>query len=84
MSSRTLGTSTVLIREIVQQALTSGFLTIEAENLLRELLTTKYDSEDLNAFMLLQKAAMKGHVQQESRKLYPLSTSSSFLETSIS
>jgi hypothetical protein len=58
-----------LIREVVQQALTTGYLTIAAENQLRQLLTTKYDWEDLNAFMTLQAAAMAGSVRQESREL---------------
>jgi hypothetical protein len=57
-----------LIREIVCQALSSGFLTCEAENQLRYLLQhTKYEQEDLQAFMLLQRAAMAGRVVQESR-----------------
>lgn len=60
----------VLIREIAQQALTVGYLTIEAENELRQMLTnTQYDLEDLNAFMTLQLAAMSGTVKQESRHL---------------
>lgn len=56
-----------LIREVVQQALITGLLTIEAENQLRQLLSTKYDREDLRAFMTLQTAAMAGSVKQESR-----------------
>ena len=57
----------LLIREIVQHALATGYLTIEAENQLRQLLRTKYDANDLNAFMLLQQAAMSGSIRQESR-----------------
>ncbi|HEY9675732.1 MAG TPA: hypothetical protein V6D11_30085 [Waterburya sp.] len=57
----------MLIREVVQQAITKGYLTVAAENQLRQLLTTKYDSEDFNAFMRLQQAAMDGRVLQESR-----------------
>lgn len=57
----------LLIREIVQHALATGSLTIEAENQLRQLLRTKYDASDLNAFMLLQQAAMSGSIRQESR-----------------
>ena len=57
----------MLIREGVQQAITKGCLTVAAENQLRQLLTTKYDLEDFNAFMRLQQAAMDGRVQQESR-----------------
>ncbi|NQE37641.1 hypothetical protein [Microcoleus asticus] len=59
----------VLIRDLAQQALTLGYLTIEAENQLRRMLTTtKYELEDLNAFMALQLAAMSGGVKQESRE----------------
>lgn len=60
----------VLIRDLAQQALALGYLTLEAENQLRRMLTTtKYDLEDLNAFMALQLAAMSGGVKQESREL---------------
>lgn len=58
-----------LIREVVQQALMTGLLTIEAENQLRQLLSAKYDQEDFRAFMTLQRAAMSGSVKQESRHL---------------
>jgi hypothetical protein len=57
------------IRDVVQQALRTGVLTIDAENQLRQLLTTKYDREDFRAFMTLQDAAMSGSVKQESRLL---------------
>ncbi|WP_446369680.1 hypothetical protein [Coleofasciculus sp. D1-CHI-01] len=60
----------MLIREIVQQALTTRYLTREAEDQLRQLLRSKYDSQDLQAFMTLQNAVMEGQVQQESR-LFP-------------
>jgi hypothetical protein len=59
----------VLIREVVEQALRTGYLTVEAEEELRQLLAQKYDLEDLNAFMLLQHAAMSGRVKQQSREL---------------
>lgn len=60
----------VLIRDLVQQAMTIGYLTIESENLLCLMLsTTTYELEDLNAFMTLQLAAMSGLVKQESREL---------------
>jgi hypothetical protein len=55
------------IREVVQQALHSGVLSIEAENQLRHLLALGYEPEDFRAFMTLQTAAMAGRVQQESR-----------------
>ncbi|MBV9389564.1 MAG: hypothetical protein JOZ78_24345 [Chroococcidiopsidaceae cyanobacterium CP_BM_ER_R8_30] len=57
-----------LIRDVVQTALTTGFLTIEAENQLRQLLASKYEQEDFLAFMILQEAAMTGQVKQESRE----------------
>ena len=59
----------VMIRDVVRQALSTGFLNIEAEEQLRKLLKTKYDLEDFKAFMLLQEAAMVGQVKQESREL---------------
>jgi hypothetical protein len=55
------------IRELATEALEKGFLSLEAENRLREMLKQKYELEDLQAFMCLQKAAMSGIVQQESR-----------------
>jgi hypothetical protein len=59
--------STMQIREIVQQVLSTGFLSIEAEDQLRRMLSSKYDQEDFQAFMQLQNAAMIGSVRQESR-----------------
>ncbi|AFZ58370.1 hypothetical protein H6G54_04390 [Anabaena cylindrica FACHB-243] len=56
------------IRDVVQTALATGYLTLQAENQLRELLTSQYDFEDLNAFMALQEAAMTGQIKQESRE----------------
>lgn len=60
----------VLIRDLAQEAMTIGYLSVEAENLLRRMLTTTtYELEDLNAFMTLQLATMSGMVKQESREL---------------
>jgi hypothetical protein len=61
--------SMLLIRDVVQQTLSIGYLSVEAEERLRQLLRTKYDKDDLNAFMMLQKAAMDGFVKQESFEL---------------
>ncbi|NEN99724.1 MAG: hypothetical protein F6J94_21655 [Moorea sp. SIO1F2] len=61
----------LLIRDIVKQALTTGYLTIEAEDKLRRMLHQKhkkYDLADLDAFMVLQEAAMTGRVRQQSRE----------------
>jgi hypothetical protein len=56
------------IRDIAQEALIKGYLTVEAENQLRCLLASRYELEDFNAFMALQEAAMMGKVRQESRE----------------
>ncbi|MGK7872711.1 MAG: hypothetical protein AB4426_05175 [Xenococcaceae cyanobacterium] len=58
-----------LIREIVQQAMTTGYLNLDAEDKLQQLLKSNYDLEDFNAFMSLQWAIMDGHVKQESLEL---------------
>ncbi len=57
------------IRGIVHKALDTGYLSVEAENNLRELLKQNYEQEDFNAFLRLQQAAMEGGVKQESREL---------------
>lgn len=59
----------LLIRNVVHEALSTGYLTIEAEEQLRQMLSKKYDLEDLKAFMILQQAAMAGQVKQQSREL---------------
>ena len=58
-----------LIREVVKQALKTGYLTVEAEEKLRKMLRTKYELEDFEAFIDLQQATMLGMVKQESREL---------------
>jgi len=60
--------NTALIRDLVQNTLATGYLTIEAEDQLRQLLAGKYEKEDFLAFMILQEAAMTGQVKQESRE----------------
>jgi hypothetical protein len=60
------------IQDIVQQALTTGYLSVEAENQLRQLLQCKLNANDLRAFWILQNAAMTGCVKQESRELQSL------------
>lgn len=59
-----------MIREIVKQALNTGYLTVEAEEKLKMMLRNKYELEDLEAFIDLQQAAMIGMVKQESRELF--------------
>ena len=57
----------MLIREVVQQAIVAGYLSVEAENQMQQIFASaKCDLEDLNAFMSLQLAAMAGRVRQES------------------
>jgi hypothetical protein len=56
------------ICELVQQALNTGYLDLEAEKQLRQLLVAKYDKEDLKFFMKLQLAAMNGEVTLESHE----------------
>jgi hypothetical protein len=58
----------MLIRELVQQVLNTGYLSVTAEEELRSLLQNKYEPEDFSAFMQLQQAAMEGRVRQESRE----------------
>ncbi|ARV62925.1 hypothetical protein BZZ01_08595 [Nostocales cyanobacterium HT-58-2] len=59
----------MLIRDVVQEAITTGYLSVAAEEQLRSLLRTKYELEDLDAFMKLQEAARLGKIRQESREL---------------
>ncbi|MFW6296704.1 MAG: hypothetical protein ACOC04_05890 [Halothece sp.] len=58
-----------VISQLVEEAIHSGYLTIEAEDKLRQLLRQKYSQADFEAFMLLQQAAMSGKVKQQSREL---------------
>ena len=57
------------ISEIVRQALTTGCLTLKAEDELLVRLRNKYGLEDLEAFIELQEAVIIGQVTQESREL---------------
>ncbi|MEM8723792.1 MAG: hypothetical protein AAGE84_31700 [Cyanobacteria bacterium P01_G01_bin.39] len=52
------------------QALTTGYLTVEAEEKLKMMLRNKYELEDLEAFIDLQQATMLGMVTQESREIF--------------
>ncbi len=57
------------IHRLVKQALKTGYLTLEAEEQLRELVqTTKYSRDDFDAFVSLQLAAKEGLIRQESRE----------------
>ncbi|MEQ9371755.1 hypothetical protein [Coleofasciculus sp. F4-SAH-05] len=59
-----------IICEITQQALLTGYLTLDSENKLRQLLSRDYGTEDFKAFIRLQQAVMEGLVRQESRELF--------------
>ncbi len=58
------------ISKIAEQALNTGYLTVEAEENLKLMLRKKYELEDLEAFIDLQQATMLGIVKQESRELF--------------
>lgn len=58
-----------MIRKLVNQTLEQGYLTLNVEEELRDLLqTTRYSKEDFEAFIRLQNAAIDGLVTQESRE----------------
>jgi hypothetical protein len=59
----------VLIREIAQTAIATGSLTLVNEEKLRLMLKQKYELEDLEAFMSLQQAIIRGEVKQQSRQV---------------
>lgn len=69
ISGKSTNTKTMgVINELVEQAMQTGYLTLEAEDQLRKLVqTTKYDAQDFHAFVNLQLAAQEGRVRQESR-----------------
>lgn len=54
------------IRDIAQQVIVKGYLSLEDERQLRSLLNKKYDLDDFKAFMNLQWAVMDRRVKQES------------------
>ena len=60
----------ILIREVVEEALTTGSLTVVAEDQLSVMFAKRnYDLEDMNALMSLQLATIAGNVKQESQAL---------------
>jgi hypothetical protein len=54
------------IRDIAQQVIVKGYMSLEDERQLRSLLNKKYDVDDFKAFMNLQWAVMDRRVKQES------------------
>jgi len=58
-----------MICEIVHQVLQAGYLTVEAEEQLRQLFALGHDLEDIEALTRLQQAATSGRVKQLSREL---------------
>jgi hypothetical protein len=64
-----------LITQIAQEALSLGYLGLAAQNKINALLQINYDSEDVDALIILQRAIASGRVQQEShRQKYYLPT----------
>lgn len=59
---------TTSIREIVFNALACQYLSIEAEESLRQLMQGKYGADDFEALMSLQGAFLAGALRQESRE----------------
>jgi len=59
----------VKIRDIVDQTLQTQYLSFDAENQMWQLLRMSYDTEDLKAFLILQREIMTKQVRQESREL---------------
>ena len=57
------------ISEIVQKVLQARYLTVEAEEQLRQLFSARYDLEDIEALTRLQQATTSGWVKQQSREL---------------
>ncbi len=59
-----------LISKIVRKALATGYLTVDAEEQLRQQLQmTKYGLEDFEAFITLQTEVMEGRVRQQALEL---------------
>jgi hypothetical protein len=57
----------MLIRDVVKQAIATGYLSLEAENQIQQIFSSaQCELEDLNAVMTLQLAAMAGRVKQQS------------------
>ncbi|HEY9811436.1 MAG TPA: hypothetical protein V6D13_19080 [Halomicronema sp.] len=59
------------IEKIINQIITNGHLTPEAEQQLQQHLITPTDPQDLRAFMLLQHAFISGRVRQTCQHLSP-------------
>ncbi len=57
------------IRKLVHKVFQSGYLTLEAEEQLRQLFAVRYDIQDIEALTRLQQAATLGLVKQQSREL---------------
>jgi len=55
----------IFMKKIVEQALTTGYLSVAAQNQIRSLLQSDYDSEDLDALIILQRAVVAGDVKKE-------------------
>ncbi|WP_017652671.1 hypothetical protein [Fortiea contorta] len=56
----------IVIKEIAQQALKTGYLSLVAQKRMQLLLQSNYDSDDLDAYIILQRAVVAGDVKPES------------------
>ncbi|UBF27252.1 hypothetical protein K9N68_04610 [Kovacikia minuta CCNUW1] len=57
------------ISEVVKNALSSGYLTIEAEKTLQRLYEIGYSLEDITALSFLQRAVSSGQVKRLSQEI---------------
>ncbi|MBD2163658.1 hypothetical protein H6G04_04485 [Calothrix membranacea FACHB-236] len=55
----------IYMKEIVEHALTTGYLSVAAQNQIQSLLASDYDSDDLDAYIILQRAVVAGDVKKE-------------------
>lgn len=57
----------VKIKQIVQHAFQTGYLSITQQSQIQVLLRRDYDSEDLDAYIILQRVIASGEVQRETK-----------------
>jgi hypothetical protein len=57
-----------LISQVVKNALSSGYLTVEAEDILRRLYDVGYSLEDITALSMLQRGVLSGQIKRLSQE----------------
>lgn len=71
-----------MINKLVQSALQTGWLSVESEGLIRQVLTMRrYQSSDLQAIEKLDEAVKRGLVRREGRETTSLLPKDSCLES---